>query len=296
MAERIHVFDAISANKRNSYLLIFIVLGIFLGMVWILSEVFELGTCGYTLGFFILAFYALTAYFAGDRIVLALSNAKEIKREEYPFIYNVVEGLSIAAGIPMPKLYIIDDPSPNAFATGRDPKHSSVAVTRGLLETMKREELEGVLAHEISHIGNYDIRFMTLTVVLIGAIGLLSQIVIRSFIYGGMRGGSRKGKGGGVLIIIGLLFMILAPIVATFVRFAISRQREYLADANAAKLTRYPPGLASALEKIQKFPQGVKNASDVTAPLYISNPLKKAEGLFATHPPIEDRVKRLRSM
>ncbi len=295
MAERVNIFDAIGANKRNSYFLIFLVLGIFLGMVWILSEVFEYGACGYTLGFFALMIYGLTAYFAGDKIVLALSKAKEIKRSEYPFIYNVVEGLSIAANIPMPKIYLIDDPSPNAFATGRDPKHSSIAVTKGLLDTMNREELEGVLAHEISHIANYDIRFMTLTVVLIGAIGLLSQIVLRSFIFGGLRGGGRRGQGG-VLVIIGLAFVILAPLFAMFVRFAISRQREYLADANAAKLTRYPPGLASALEKISKYPHGVKNASDVTAPLYISNPLKKAEGLFATHPPVADRIKRLRSM
>jgi heat shock protein HtpX len=295
MAERISIFDAIGANKRNSYLLIFIVLGIFLGIVWVVSEVFEYGTCGYTLGFIALIIYGLTAYFAGDKIVLALSKAKEIKKSEYPFIYNVVEGLSIAAGIPMPKIYLIDDPSPNAFATGRDPKHASVAVTKGLLDTMKREELEGVLAHEISHIANYDIRFMTLTVVLVGAIGLLSEIVVRSFLYGGFRGGGRRGKGG-ALVLIGLVFIILAPLFAMLVRFAISRQREYLADANAAKLTRYPPGLASALEKIQKYPHGVQSANDVTAPLYISNPLKKAEGLFATHPPIGDRVKRLNAM
>ncbi len=292
MAEKVSIFDAIGANKRNSYLLIFVVLGLFLGLVWVVSEIFEFGTCGYSLGFIVLIFYGITAYFAGDKIVLALSKAKEVKRGEYPFIYNVVEGLSIAAGIPMPKLYVIDDPSPNAFATGRDPKHASVAVTKGLLDTMNREELEGVLAHEISHIANYDIRFMTLTVVLVGAIGLISEIMVRSFLWGG---GGRRGKGG-VLVLIGLVFVILAPLVAMFVRFAISRQREYLADANAAKLTRYPPGLASALEKIQKYPHGVKNASDVTAPLYISNPLKKAEGMFATHPPIADRIKRLTSM
>lgn len=296
MAEKVSIFDAIGANKRNSYLLIFIVLGIFLAMVWILSEVFEFGACGYTLGFFALFVYGLTAYFAGDKIVLALSGAKEIQKSEYPFIYNVVEGLSIAAGIPMPKIYLIDDPSPNAFATGRDPKHSAVAVTKGLLDTMNREELEGVLAHEISHVANYDIRFMTLTVVLIGAIGLLAEIAVRSFLWGGFRGGGGRKGGSGVLVLIGLAFMVLAPLFAMFVRFAISRQREYLADANAAKLTRYPPGLASALEKIQKYPSGVKSASDVTAPLYISNPLKKAEGMFATHPPIDDRIKRLRSM
>ncbi|NYZ76954.1 M48 family metalloprotease [Candidatus Micrarchaeota archaeon] len=294
MAERVNIFDAIGANKRNSYLLIFLVLGVFLGMVWILSEVFGFGQCGYIFGFVALAVYAVTAFFAGDRIVLALSGAKEITREQYPFIYNVAEGLSMAAGIPMPKIYLIDDPSPNAFATGRDPQHSSLAVTRGLLETMNREELEGVVAHEISHIANYDIRFMTLTIVLVGAIGLLSQIAIRSFLFGGA-GGGNKGKGG-VLVIIGIIFMILAPIAALFVRMAISRQREYLADANAAKLTRYPPGLANALEKIKKNAQPMKNASDTTAPLYISNPFAKAEGMFATHPPLDDRIKRLRSM
>jgi len=294
MPDRVNIFDAIGANKRNSYVLIFLILGIFLGMVWILSELFEYGMCGYTLGFIVLIVYGVTAYFAGDKIVLAMAGAKEIKREQQPFIYNVVEGLSIAARIPMPKIYLIDDPSPNAFATGRDPKHAAVAVTSGLLSIMSREELEGVLAHEISHIGNYDIRFMTLTVVLVGAIGLLAEIVVRTFFFGGLRGGGRKQ--GGALILIGIAFMILAPIIATLVRFAISRQREYLADANAAKLTRYPPGLASALEKISKYPHGLKNASDVTAPLFIYNPLKKAEGMFATHPPVGDRIKRLRSM
>jgi len=294
MVEKIHIFDAIGANKRNSLILLFLVFLIFFGMVWVVSDLLEWGTCGYFLGFVALVFYGVTAYFAGDKIVLAMAGAKELQKKENPFIYNVVEGLSIAANIPTPKVYIIDDPAPNAFATGRDPEHSSVAVTRGLLDTLKREELEGVLAHEISHIANYDIRFMTLTVVLIGAIGLVSGIVTRTFLYGGM--GNRRGKGGGILMIIGLVFVILAPIAATFVRFAISRQREYLADANAAKLTRYPPGLASALEKIEKYPEAMKKATDVTAPLFISNPFKKAEGLFATHPPIKDRVKRLRSM
>jgi len=294
MAEKVHIFDAIGANKRNSLILLFIVFLIFFGMVWAVSELLEWGICGYFLGFVALIFYGVTAYFAGDKIVLGMAGAKELKKKDNPFIYNVVEGLSIAANIPTPKVYVIDDPAPNAFATGRDPEHSSIAVTRGLLDAMKREELEGVLAHEISHIANYDIRFMTLSVVLIGAIGLISGIVTRTFLYGGMRG--RRGKGGGILMIIGLAFVILAPIAATFVRFAISRQREYLADANAAKLTRYPPGLASALEKIEKYPEAMKKATDVTAPLYISNPFKKAEGLFATHPPIKDRVKRLRSM
>lgn len=295
MVEKVHIFDAIGANKRNSLILIFVIFLIFFGMVWVVSDLLEWGMFGYFLGFVALIFYAVTAYFAGDKIVLAMAGAKELKKKDNPFIYNVVEGLSIAANIPTPKVYIIDDPAPNAFATGRDPEHSSVAVTRGLLDTLKREELEGVIAHEISHIANYDIRFMTLTVVLIGAIGLISGIVTRTFLYGGM-GGRSRGKGSGPLMLIGLVFVILAPIAATFVRFAISRQREYLADANAAKLTRYPPGLAGALEKIEKYPKGMKKATDVTAPLYISNPFKKAEGMFATHPPIKDRVKRLKKM
>jgi len=292
--KKVNIFDAIGANKRNSYILLFLVVLIFMGVVVVLSELMGIGTCGYFLGFIILVIYAISAYYKGDKVVLALSGAREIKKNEYPFVFNVVDGLSIAAGIPRPKLYIIDDPSPNAFATGRDPKHASIAVTKGLLDTMKREELEGVLAHEISHVANYDIRFMTLAVVLVGAIGLISAIVTRSAFYGLFRGG--RDRGGGLLVIVGLAFIILAPIVAVLVRMAISRQREYLADANAAKLTRYPPGLASALEKIRKYPKGMKKADDVTAPLYISNPMKKAEGLFATHPPIADRIKRLKGM
>jgi heat shock protein HtpX len=292
--ERVSIFDAIGENKRNSLILVFLIILIFLAMIWVISEVFGFGMCGYLLGFIILIVYAGISYFAGDKVVLALSGAKPIVREEYPFIYNVAEGLAIAAGIPMPKLYLIDDPSPNAFATGRDPKNSSIAVTRGLLDTMNREELEGVIAHEMSHIGNYDIRFMTLAVVLVGAIGLISEIMLRSFLFGG--GKRDSGKGSGIMIIIGIAFMVLAPIFAMLVRMAISRQREYLADANAAKLTRYPPGLANALAKIKQTAQPMKNANDATAPLYISNPFAKAEGLFATHPPLDDRIKRLMAM
>jgi len=290
--EKVNIFDAIEQNKRNSFLLIFLVVFIFLALVWIISEVFNYGMCGYFLGFVLLIFYLLTAYYAGDKVILALNRAKEIRHEDNPYIYNVVEGLALAAGIPVPKVYLIDDPFPNAFATGRDPQHAAIAVTSGLLKTMNREELAGVLAHEISHIANYDIRFMMLTVALVGAIGLLSEIFVRAFIWGG--GGGRK-KGGG-LILIGLLFMIIAPIAAFFVRMAISREREYLADANAAKLTRYPEGLASALEKIKQYPYEMQNANQTTASLYIADPFKEAAGLFASHPPIDDRINRLRKM
>jgi len=290
--EKVNIFDAIEQNKRNSLLLIFLVVFIFLALVWIISEVFDYGMCGYFLGFVLLIFYLLTAYYAGDKVILALNRAKEIRHEDNPYIYNVVEGLALAAGIPVPKVYLIDDPFPNAFATGRDPQHAAIAVTSGLLKTMNREELAGVLAHEISHIANYDIRFMMLTVALVGAIGLLSEIFVRAFVWGG--GGERK-KGGG-LVLIGLLFMIIAPIAAFFVRMAISRQREYLADANAAKLTRYPEGLASALEKIKQYPYKMQNANQTTASLYIADPFKEAAGLFASHPPIDDRINRLRKM
>ncbi len=300
MAGKVSFFDAIDANKRNSALLILLISAIFMAMVWAFSYFFDLGYGGVIVGFFILCIYALVMYYSGDQMVLALSGAKQATEKEQPFLYNVVEGLALASGIPMPKLYVIDDPSPNAFATGRDPQHASVCVTSGLLKVMKREELEGVVAHEISHIGNYDIRFMMVAVVFIGAIAMLSQIAFRSMgfgFFGGGRRDDRRGGGSGMLVLIALVFMILAPILAQLVRLAVSRQREYLADATAAKLTRYPEGLASALEKINKISMPVQHATDATAPLYISNPFPgKMSAFLSTHPPTEDRIKRLRAM
>ncbi|MBU0532294.1 M48 family metallopeptidase [Candidatus Micrarchaeota archaeon] len=294
--ERVSLFDAIDSNKRNSVLLILVMSAIFAGAIFGFSFLFGINPIiTSVIGCFALFFYAIITYFAGDRVILALSGAKEAKKEDYPFLYNVVEGLSLASQIPMPKLYVIDDRAPNAFATGRDPKHASVAVTTGLLDIMSRQELEGVIAHEISHIGNYDIRFMMLAVVFVGAIGLLANIGVRTFLWTG--GNHRDRKGGSGLAILGLIFLILAPVFAMIVRLAISRQREYLADATAAKLTRYPEGLASALEKISGNAMPTKNASDTTASLYISNPFpKKMSFLGSTHPSIEDRVKRLRAM
>lgn len=294
--EHVSFFDAIDANKRNSALLVLLMSVIFAAAIFAFSILLEVNPIITSIiGFFGLLFYAFATYFAGDRLILALSGAKEAKKEDYPFLYNVVEGLSLASQIPMPKVYIVQDRAPNAFATGRDPKHASVAVTTGLLDIMKREELEGVIAHEISHIGNYDIRFMMLAVVFVGAIGLLANVGARTFFWTG--GGHRDRKGGGGLAIIALIFLILAPVFAMLVRFAISRQREYLADATAAKLTRYPEGLASALEKISTAAMPTKNATDTTASLYISNPFpRKMSFLAATHPPIGERVKRLRSM
>jgi heat shock protein HtpX len=292
--EKVSFFDQIESNKRNSMLLVFFLSLIFIAAVWALSYSMDYGICGPIVGFFAIIFYAVAVYYAGDKVILALSKAKKAEKKDYPFLYNVVEGLALASNIPMPQLYVINDPSPNAFATGRDPQHASVAVTTGLLEMLNRQELEGVIAHEISHVANYDIRFMMIAVVFVGAIGILADIGRRSFIFGGDR--SRR-SGGGILVIISLLFMILAPIAAYLIKMAISRQREYLADANAARITRYPEGLASALDKITKAAIPTKNADDVTASLYIANPFpKKLTSFLSTHPDPKDRIKKLRSM
>ena len=294
MPDKVSFFDAISANKRNSLILIFLLSLIFMGAVLALSYLYELGICGPIIGFFALLFYATAVFFAGDKVILAVSGAKKAEKKDYPFLYNVVEGLAIASGIPMPELYVVNDPSPNAFATGRDPKHASLAVTTGLLQMMKREELEGVVAHEISHIGNYDIRFMMIAIVFAGAIGMIAEFGMRMLWFGGR---DRDRKGGGGLAILALIFMIIAPIFAFLVQMAISRQREYLADANGAKLTRYPEGLASALEKITNASIPMSTASDTTASLYISNPFpKKMSFILSTHPDPKDRIKRLRAM
>ncbi|MHA2069009.1 MAG: M48 family metalloprotease [Candidatus Thorarchaeota archaeon] len=296
MEQKVSFFDAIDANKRNSVLLILVMSILF--SLTILAFSFGIGIdpiITSVIGFFGLLFYAAVTYFAGDSIILAMSGAKAADKKQYPFLYNTVEGLALASFIPMPKVYVIDDPSPNAFATGRDPQHASVAVTTGLLRMLNRQELEGVIAHEISHIGNYDIRFMMLAVVFVGAIGLLANMGARILFWGG---GNRDRKhGGGALAIIGLIFLILAPIFAMLVRLASSRQREFLADATAAKLTRYPEGLASALDKITQAASPTKNASDTTASLYISNPFpKKMSFLLSTHPAPKDRIMKLRAM
>jgi len=293
--QHISFFDAISANKRNSLLLLILISFLYAGVIFAFSYLLGIDpVLTSILGFILLIIYAVISFYAGDRVILAIAGAKEAKKSEHPFLYNVVEGLSIASGIPMPKLYVVNDSAPNAFATGRDPKHASVAVTTGLLQMLKREELEGVIAHEISHIANYDIRFMMVTVVFVGAIGLLANIGARTLFYGG---GNRDRKGGGTLAIISIIFLILAPIIAMLVRFAISRQREYLADANGARLTRYPEGLASALEKITNAGMETRGATDTTASLYIANPFpRKMSFLTATHPAPTDRIKRLRAM
>ncbi len=286
-------FDAINANKRNSLLLMGVVTGIVLVMCLVLGYIWGIGYYGLFLGFFIGGIYAIFSYYMGSKVVLALSGAKPLQKKDHPYLFHLVEGLALAAQIPKPKVYIVEDQALNAFATGRDPEHSAIVVTRGLLNAMNRQELEGVVAHEMSHIAEYDIRFMMLTIVMVGLVGFLSEIILRTFIWGG-RG--RRSGGSGYIMIIGVILAILAPIIAMLVRFAISRQREYLADATAVRLTRYPDGLRNALIKIKNNYKPVKRATETTAPMYFADPIgKKVAGMFATHPPIDDRIKRLSS-
>ena len=242
----------------------------------------------------------LFSYYGGAGMILAMSRAKRIEKKDHPQLFNVIDELSISAGVPMPAVYIIDDTAPNAFATGRDPEHASIAITTGLLGKLNRDELQGVMAHELSHVQNRDILFSMMVGIMVGSIVLISDFFVRSVIWGGR--GRKKGgdKGSGPLILIGLVLAILAPFFAKMLQLAVSRQREYLADASAALMTRYPEGLASALEKISGDKEVLEVAHRATQHMYIVNPIKsfekRAKGLFSTHPPIEERVARLRAM
>ena len=240
---------------------------------------------------------SVISYWHSDKIALAISGAKEVKHGENPELYHILENLCISAGLPMPKLYIINEMAPNAFATGRNPKHAVVAVTQGLLQKLNRSELEGVLAHELSHIGNYDMLLSTVIVVLVGFIALISDWFLRWSFWGGFRQDNEKeyGQIGAIMMLLGVILAILSPFIAMLIQLAISRKREFLADASGALLTRYPDGLASALQKISADPTPLKAATNATAHLYISNPFKgkKISTLFMTHPPIQDRIKAL---
>lgn len=294
--QRTDFFTESSKNKIKTY---FLFLGFFAFVFLVaiaLKYIFNIAGFGILFIAGIIAIiYGIVGYFLGDKIVLATSGAHEVDPKKYPYLDNVVEGLAISAGIPKPKLYVIEDNSPNAFAAGRDPKNASLAVTTGLLKIMNRQELEGVVAHEMSHIQNRDIQIMTITSILFGIISIVSEIAIRVLIFGG---GDDRGNQNIVGIIFAIILIILAPIIAMMIQLAISRNREYLADSSSAKLTRYPKGLADALRKIANIHQPVKSASQGTAHMYIANPLKGGgvSGLFSTHPPIEERIKRLDSM
>jgi heat shock protein HtpX len=309
--------DLIAANKRNSLLLVIVfvllttvviaVIGLTILLLFSpgLAQRLHWGqalvvgglSCGVAL------LFALLGYYSGDDMVLAISGAREITHTDDPQLFNVVEEMAIAAGVPVPKVFLINDPAPNAFATGRDPKHAVVAITTGLRTKLNREELQGVIAHEMSHVRNYDIRLMLLLAVLVGSIVMLADLLWQALRFGG---GSRDSRGGGgglivlVLVVVGILLALVAPLLAQIIQLAVSRQREYLADASAVELTRNPLGLASALRKIDADPAVLKSANRGTAHLYIANPIKKfeerAHTAFASHPPIADRIRRLEAL
>ena len=302
-------YSQIASNKRESVFLAVVVaallgvLGFAIG--YALSGSAAGGLAATLIAIAIAALSSIGSYFVGDKLVLATSQAREVDATSAPQLINVVQELTIAAGIPMPKVYIIDDTAPNAFATGRDPQHASIAVTSGLLQKMDREELQGVLGHELSHIRNYDIRFTLLVGVLVGGVALLSSFFLRwTFWFGGGRKSNDNNSGGGALqivfFVLAIVLAIVAPIAAKLVQLSVSRQREYLADASSVELTRNPHGLERALATIASDKEVLEVASGATQHLYFTNPIKKfekrASGLFSTHPPIVDRINRLREL
>jgi heat shock protein HtpX len=298
------VYEQIARNKwKSAALVLFFVVFIFV-LTWVFEEVTGWGRGGLVLALVISMVMAAGGYFASDKIVLAISRARPATKEEFPYLYNVVEGLAIAAGIPAPRCYVIEDTAPNAFATGRNPEHAVICVTTGILQKLNRVELEGVVAHEMSHIKNYDVRLQTVVVVMAGVVALLSDWILRSFLWGGGRRRSRDDRGSGgagaIFVVVGLVLAVLAPFFATIIQLAVSRKREFLADASGAMLTRYPAGLASALRKISADTEPLEAANKATAHLYIVNPLKDIKGsvnkLFSTHPPIEERIAALEKM
>ncbi len=292
------MYHQITANKRQSVLLVMVFIAIILAFGYVFDMATGRGDYSGVFFAIILSFVmTLTSYFAGDKIALFSTGAQPIGKEDNPYIYRIIENLSITSGLPVPAVYIINDPAINAFATGRKPETASVAVTTGAIEKLTNEELEGVLAHELSHVQNYDIRFMTLVAVLVGSISILAHIFLRSR-WLPRRNDRDSGNLGAIFMIIGIVLALLSPIIAELIKLAISRRREYLADASGSLLTRYPEGLASALEKIAIQNQPMKNASTATAHLFFANPFsgKSLSNLFSTHPPIEERIKKLREM
>lgn len=290
------VYTHQSSNVAKTYLLMGLFLAVIGGLGYFFSVYYSSPGIFYVAIIFSLIMN-ISSFWFSDKIVLSMSKAKPADRKSFFDLYTVTENLSISAGLPMPKLYVIDDPAPNAFATGRNKEHAVVAVTTGLLQKLERQELEGVIAHELSHIGNRDILLMSAVVVLVGFVSILSDMFLRNMRFGGRRDNDR---GGGALAIIGIVLMILSPIIATLIKLAISRRREYLADASGALLTRYPEGLARALEKISAYNMPMKVASTSTAHLFISNPFggkgASISNLFQTHPPVAERIKILRDM
>lgn len=290
------MYNQIDSNKRKTWILIALFVGILAAVGYIYGQINGYGYTGLIIALTVSGIWTLISWYVGSKITLKSLGAHELTdRAQFPTLWNTVENLSITAGIPRPRIYIVDDSSPNAFATGRDPENASVAVTTGLLQILDKTELEGVLAHELAHIKNYDTRLMVLIGVLVGALIILGDWMFRGALFSDRKGGN------GIFLVIGLIFIILSPVIAELIKLAISRRREYLADASGSLLTRYPEGLASALEKIRDNAKPMRKRSNATNHLWISDPKAKslgerAAGLFATHPPINDRITELRGM
>ncbi len=286
------MYSAIAANKRNTVLIMLVFVFVIAGLGWGISLYYGEPTLLYYVAVGALI-YAVIQYYTASKLALAVTGANPIEKKDNPRLYRIVENLSIATGLPTPKVYVIDDPSPNAFATGRDPRHASVAATTGLMEVMDDRELEAVMAHEMGHVQNYDIRVSMIVFGLVAAIGLISDVVLRMMIFSD----NKNNNSSPIFMIIGIVAIILAPIVALLVQAAVSRQREYLADSTGALTTRYPEGLASALEKLQKHSRPMKRQNGSTAHLFFSNPMRAGffSKIFSTHPPLQDRIDRLRA-
>lgn len=294
------MYNQINSNKQKTFLIMTLFVIVLGAIGWFAGLYFDAGYFPLA-GAIIFAFcMTLISYFSGDKIALSLSGAKQIQAQDNPYVYHLVENLAITAGLPMPKVYLINDSALNAFATGRDPQHASVALTTGIIEALANEELEGVIAHELSHVKNYDIRVMMIAIVCVSAISILADVLTRNMFWG-RRSNNERDSIGPIIMVIGLIFVILSPIIAQLMQLAISRKREYLADASGALLTRYPEGLARALEKIGQS-QPLKHSSQAIAHLYIGEPdgakprASRLAQLFSTHPPIADRIQRLRTM
>lgn len=294
------VYNSIDSNKRTTWIIMILFMVFISAIAFVYGKATGYGLSFAGLGLIISGIMSWGSYYYSDKIILGMSRAQEIEKKDDPELFNVVENLSIGDGLPMPRIYIIDDSAPNAFATGRDPQHAVVAITTGLRSKLTKLELEGVIAHELSHVKNFDTRLMAIVAVLVGVIAILADFFMRSMWFSGRR--DRDNNGQGIFLIIGIVLAILSPIIATLIQLAVSRKREFLADASGALLTRYPEGLASALEKIAKDKEPLEVANNGTAHLFIVNPFKGKEvqhffsGLFDTHPPIEERIRILRSM
>jgi heat shock protein HtpX len=301
------MYEQIAANRRKTLLLLGLAIVLLGAVGYAIGAVYGTGPAGLIIAVVIALFLQIGAYRYGDRIVLASARAKEVTPEGQPRLHNIVDGLAIAAGIPKPRVWIVPEQAPNAFATGRDPEHSHIAVTQGLLEMMNRVELEGVIGHEMSHILDRDILYGTIVATVVGAVVLISEFFLRAMWWGGIGGRRGNDRGGGgaelILFVVGFVLLILAPLFGQLIQLAVSRNREYLADAEGALLTRYPPGLIAALEKIGAAPHAMRSANNATAHLWLDQPSRfpgektgRLERLFSTHPPIAERIKRLQEM